>query len=380
MKRPLLLPLLALALPALAQDPATNAPAAAPTAFPDGIYTNVELAIEFFIDEGEACVRRDLSPDHARETLIIPETFGGAPVTGISFDAFSGCRNLRSATFPASLREIDAGAFAECGSLTNVVLGDAVKHVGVDAFRECSAIETFEIGAGLPAFSEERDYMGFAGFPRDAPNVRLRLNPANSHFRLADGALCSADGTRLVFSPLSRGLAIPASIKEIGQGAIGGVSPANGRLVVPSGVERIGADNFMGSKNLREVVLPDSIRRIDGDAFYHCPDLETIVIGAGISRIGDEAFADCPRLASVRIAATNVVIGANAFYWRDEKGVGHAPAVFEIGGAPAKLPPYDDEYGVVDGDDCDDSDDCDNCNDCDEDEKYDEDEEEIDEA
>ena len=360
MKRPLLL-LLALALPALAQAPATDTPAA----LPDGIYTNAELAIEFFIDGGEACVRRDLSPDYARETLIVPETFGGVPVTGISFGAFSGCRNLRSATFPASLRVIDAGAFAECGSLTNVVLGDAVKHVGVDAFRECRAIETFEIGAGLPAFSEERDYTGFAGFPRDAPNVRLRLNPANPHFRLVDGALCSADGTRLLFSPPACGPAIPAGVKEIGQDAIGGVSPADGRLVVPAGVERIETGNFMGSKSLREVVLPDSIRRIDGGAFYHCPDLETIVIGAGISRIGDEAFADCPRLASVRIAATNVVIGANAFYWRDEKGVGHAPAVFEIGGVPSKLPPYDDEYGVVDGDDCDDSDDSEDCDDFD---------------
>ncbi len=377
MKTALILPLLALAAaPARAEDPATP--------LPDGVYTNAELAVLFRIEDGEATLVKDLSPGRSRETLVIPDRLGGVPVAYVSMDAFAGCRNLRSVSFPPSVRRIYAMAFSGCSSLTNVVLGAGVEDVGVDAFRDCDALETFEIGAALPRFS--RDYTGFANssVPRGARKLRLRLDPANPHFKLVDGSLCSADGKTLVLNPASVGLAIPAGIKEIDDGAIEELSAKDARLVVPDGVERIGMDNFMGVKGLREVVLPDSVRRIERRAFSWCPDLESVVIGTGIATIGEACFADCPKLKSVRIAATNVVVETNAFQWEDDKCKPHAPAVVEISGKPAALPPYDSEFGVYDydeddedDDDCDD-DDCDD-DDCDDDDDDDDDEDSDDE-
>ncbi len=366
----LLLPLLALAAaPAQAEDPATP--------LPNGVYTNAELAVLFRIKDGEATLVKDLSPGRSRETLVIPDRLGGVPVAYVSMDAFADCRNLRSVSFPPSVRRIYAMAFSGCSSLTNVVLGAGVEDVGVDAFRNCDAIETFEIGAKLPRFS--RDYTGFANssIPRGARKLRLRLDPANPHFKLVEGSLCSADGKTLVLNPASVGLAIPAGIKEIDDGAIEELSAKDVRLVVPDGVERIGMDNFMGVKGLREVVLPDSVRRVERRAFSWCPDLESVIIGTGVATIGEACFSDCPKLKSVRIAATNVVIETNAFQWEDDKCKPHAPAVFEIGGKPAALPPYDYEFGVYDYDDDDeDDDDCDDdvCDDDEDDDSDDEDE------
>ena len=346
----LLLPLLALAAaPARAEDPATP--------LPDGVYTNAELAVLFRIENGEASLVKDLSPGRSRETLVIPDRFGSVPVTSVGTIAFADCRNLRSVSFSPSVRRIYARAFSGCSSLTNVILGTGVEHVGVDAFRGCDAIETFEIGATLPRFS--RDYTGFANssVPRGARKLRLRLDPANPHFKLVEGSLCSADGKTLVLNPASVGLAIPAGIKEIDDGAIEELSAKDACLVVPDGVERIGMDNFMGVKGLREVVLPDSVRRIERRAFSWCPDLESVVIGTGIATIGEACFADCPKLKSVRIAATNVVVETNAFQWEDDQFQPHAPAVFEIGGKPAEPPAYDCDWGVYDGDDDEDCDD-----------------------
>ena len=355
----LLLPLLAFAVSARAEDPATP--------LPDGVYTNAELAVLFRIEDGEASLVKDLSPGRSRETLVIPDRFGSVPVTSVGTIAFADCRNLRSVSFPPSVRRIYARAFSGCSSLTNVVLGASVEDVGVDAFRNCDAIETFEIGAKLPRFSDDGSGFANSSAPRGARKLRLRLDPDNPHFKLVDGSLCSADGKTLVLNPASVGLAIPAGIKEIDDGAIEELSAKDPRLVVPNGVERIGMDNFMGVKGLREVVLPDSVRRIERRAFSWCPDLESVVIGTGIATIGEACFADCPKLKSVRIAATNVVVETNAFQWEDDQFQPHAPAVFEIGGKPAVPPAYDCDWGVYDGDDDED---------CDGDEDYYDDEDE----
>ena len=373
--------------PAHTEDPATP--------LPNGVYTNAELAVLFRIKDGEATLVKDLSPGRSRETLMIPDRFGGVPVTEVNWNAFADCRNLRSVSFPPSVRRIDAKAFSGCSSLTNVVLGPGVEDIEEGVFQNCNAIEAFEIGAKLTRFSAEDDYSESFGFdtssiPRGARKLRLRLDPANSHFKLVEESLCSADGKTLVLNPASVGLAIPAGVKEIDDGAIEGLSAKDPRLVVPDGVKRIGRDNFMGIKGLREVVLPDSVRRIEDRAFSSCPDLESVVIGTGVTTIGEECFSDCPKLESVRIAATNVVVETNAFQWEDDKCKPHAPVVFEIGGKPAALPPYDYEFGVYDcdddeeeDDDCDDDDCDDDCDDddCDDDDCDDDDDEdeEIDE-
>ena len=346
----LLLPLLALAAaPARAEDPATP--------LPDGVYTNAELAVLFRIEDGEASLVKDLSPGRSRETLVIPDRFGSVPVTSVGTIAFADCRNLRSVSFPPSVRRIYARAFSGCSSLTNVVLGPGVKDVGVDAFRDCDAIETFEIGAKLPRFSDDGSGFANSSVPRGARKLRLRLDPANPHFKLVEESLCSADGKTLILNPASVGLAIPDGIKEIDDGAIEELSAKDPRLVVPDGVERIGRDNFMGVKGLREVVLPDSVRRVERRAFSWCPDLESVIIGTGVATIGEACFSDCPKLKTVRIAATNVVVETNAFGWEDDEFQPHAPAVFEIGGKPAEPPAYDCDWGVYDGDDDEDCDD-----------------------
>lgn len=297
------------------------------------------------------------APDGAAARLVVPEgtetirdaQYSSGPYSSVVLPAslrqienagFYLCTNLASIVVPDSVGIVGPVAFCHCASLTNAVLGAGVETLRWGAFGECNALETLRIGPALRTIEED-------AFPARAPRLRLELDPANPHFRLVDGALCSADGRTLVFSPAPRGLAIPAGVTNIAHGAIRPASVADARLEVPDGVERIGAYAFAECAGLREVVLPDSVREIGVGAFRSCPDLETVVIGAGVADIAEDAFSRCPRLAAVRIAAPKPHIGRNAFWhWNDDdfrparEEDARAPAVFEVGGAPSALRPY----------------------------------------
>ena len=326
-------------------DPANPAYARAPDG---GIYERATgntvcaphgAAARLVVAEGTETIRDGQYSHGPYSSVALPSS-----LRRIENAAFYIGTNLASVVIPDSVEFIGPVAFCGCSSLTNAVLGAGVETIRWKAFDECNALETLRIGPALRKIEED-------AFPARAAKLRIELDPANPHFRLVDGALCSADGRTLVFSPASRGLAIPAGVTDIAHGAIRSAAAANARLEVPGGVERIGCYAFAECAGLREVDLPDSVREIDVGAFRRCPDLETVVIGAGVTNIAEEAFSQCPRLAAVRIAAPKPRIGRNAFWhWPEDifrparEKDARAPAVFEVGGAPAKLRPYEPQF------------------------------------
>ncbi|MBQ9373034.1 MAG: leucine-rich repeat domain-containing protein [Thermoguttaceae bacterium] len=62
-------------------------------------------------------------------------------------------------------------------------------------------------------------------------------------------------------------------------------------VVVPEGVETIGAYAFCYCKKLRNVVLPESVKSIGSVGFYDCVALEGFFIPANVETIGSCAFA-----------------------------------------------------------------------------------------
>ena len=97
--------------------------------------------------------------------MVIPDTLGGAPVTGIGFYAFEakdqiltvtmpetvtkicecafcGCTSLYSINIPQGLQEIQRGAFVDCSSLTDMTLPASVTAVGEEAFTGCQALSS----------------------------------------------------------------------------------------------------------------------------------------------------------------------------------------------------------------------------------------------
>jgi hypothetical protein len=71
------------------------------------------------------------------ESVMIPSTINGLPVTHIGTNAFYGCFGLTSVTIPASVLTIGAAAFEQCRSLTNVTLSLSLLDICSNAFDGC---------------------------------------------------------------------------------------------------------------------------------------------------------------------------------------------------------------------------------------------------
>lgn len=72
-------------------------------------------------------------------------------------------------------------------------------------------------------------------------------------------------------------------------------------VLIPEGVEYIGAAAFAGCRELKKVTLPSTLREIGNDAFWGCTSLTGIRIPDSVTSIGIGAFYGCSRLKTVRL-------------------------------------------------------------------------------
>lgn len=88
------------------------------------------------IDSGEVtitgCDREQIQGD-----IVIPQTLGGIPVTGIGEKAFYYCNGITSVMIDDNIKSIGKSAFAFCGALSEVILPDTVEEIPEEAFYMC---------------------------------------------------------------------------------------------------------------------------------------------------------------------------------------------------------------------------------------------------
>ena len=297
-------------------------------------------------------------------------------VTEIPFAAFRSCSALTSVSLPSTLKVIGEDAFRETG-LTSVTIPDGVETIEDQLFYECENLKTAVIPdsvtkIGESAFSrtgiEEINIpagvteIGGGAFEECRSLRAIKVDPANTSFKTADGVLYSADGTRLICCPAGlkvtsfsipdgvtvidreafagcwelKSVTIPDSVTEIGYGAFYNCGLED--IALSDSVKRIGGgllgnnpvyDNFYTSTNnafyvgnhLLEVksdysgsfeVKPGTLT-IAGNAFGSCKSLTSVTIPDSVTTIGDDAFYGCTSLTSVTIPDSVTTIGSYAF-------------------------------------------------------------------
>lgn len=85
------------------------------------------------------------------------------------------------------------------------------------------------------------------------------------------------------------------------------------KVTIPSTVETVGRDAFLGNPYIEEVYFSDTVSKIDENAFKDCKALKKLVIPDSIATIGDSAFWGCSALNSVDIGAGLKNFGNGAF-------------------------------------------------------------------
>jgi len=201
--------------------------------------------------------------EFAETTLTIPAERNGRAVTTIAYRAFEGYSQIRDVLFPSSITTINAWAFYGMTSLINLNLPASL-----------TAIEQF-------AFSGTTNLSFFT------------LDAANTHFRVIDQNLYTADGAMLIQYAIAR----PAT-----------------NFIVPQSVTTIGAGAFYGAINLTAIILPNGLTEIADKAFFNNTNLATINIPNTINHIGELAFANSTSLANIFLPQNIARLENNVFY------------------------------------------------------------------
>lgn len=76
-------------------------------------------------------------------------------ITAIADNAFKGCRNLISISFPISLNIVGNSAFENCYSIKEITFGIHVKEIGASAFRGCEELIQITCVSPVPPILHE---------------------------------------------------------------------------------------------------------------------------------------------------------------------------------------------------------------------------------
>lgn len=259
---------------------------------------------QYRIESGEAVI---LGCAYGTESLSIPETIEGVPVTRIEEKAFEG-RDIESVEFPENLRVIGKYAFADCRILKNVIIKEGLQKIEDGAFSGCTGLTSIAfpetlttIGAFafaeagldsvfLPGHVEEIGGGAFENMGMDFH--AFEIDPENPFFSISrtdyGAILFTKDYKTLVSCPSGYGYQQDGSVvainfadgmgvETIGEGAFSGCSWIGG-ITLPDTVGKIGPEAFLNCERLTELVIPESVKEIDGGIVAGCDQLKEVTI------------------------------------------------------------------------------------------------------
>lgn len=232
-----------------------------------------------------------------------------AGVTVIPDRTFQDCERLQSIQFDGDITQIGAEAFDGCIALMSMPLSKSLSLIGADAFRDCTELTEFQLAEG------------------------------NTHFQVQQGALMTADGTRLLAYAASapqQSFAMPETLTQIDEGALknlryletltfsptfsdyqtGMFENATGLKNVNFGEATLTAipDRFF--KGCTSLVFPNAftgVTSVGESAFEDCTSLQSLSFDDSLSSIGTKAFQNCAALESVHIPDSVTHLSTAAF-------------------------------------------------------------------
>ena len=215
----------------------------------------------------------------------------------IESHAFSGCDQLETIVWPASLetigdwafgraaisslelpqtlRIIGNHAFSDCNNLKEIVLPEGINAVGTGTFSNCENLESLYLPASLTWIDISTTG---AGIPKLS---KILVSPYNFCYSTDEYGALYFNKTELVWYPR---LSEHKSYK------------------IPEGTIKIHPNVFSRATNLLEIILPETLTEISHNAFDGCKGLESITIPASVKIIDTSAFRYCSNLSEIIFA------------------------------------------------------------------------------
>lgn len=83
----------------------------------------------------------------AEETVVLPETVDGLPVTRLTAGALSGLEQMKTLVTTPNLQYVESGAVKNCKNFTTLYLCDSVVEIPDDFYAVCPEFQTLRLGA-----------------------------------------------------------------------------------------------------------------------------------------------------------------------------------------------------------------------------------------
>ena len=219
--------------------------------------------------------------------LVIPESLGGYPVTGIGPRAFINCSNLTAVRIPSGVKTIDYGAFSECHGLESVTLPASVTRIGSWAFTRCRNLASIDIPVSVTN-------IGSGAFMGCARLTEVHLPP---RIKTIEGYLLSGCSNL-------ESLSLPAGVKNIGDNAFSSSEKLTS-VTIPEGVTNISEQAFVKCVRLKSLDLPAGLISLGDSVASWCERLESISLPASLQRVGDLPFGGCESLREIKVHPDN---------------------------------------------------------------------------
>ncbi len=267
-------------------------------------------------------------PGDSAQTLLVPDSLDGRPVTALRTSAFEACVK-DTVILPAGITAIPDFAFDDA-TVRRIVLPEGVTEIGNYAFDGVDTLAEINLPEGLVRIG--RDAFSYTalteidlpdslavleGNPFSGCKALRQIGVPEDHpaFCLIDGVLFGREDQRLIWYPVPRGAAhynVPEGTRVIGGAFLGQQYLES--VTLPGSVTEIGEFAFYYCPRLQRLELPASVSAIGSDAFEHCWSLQDMTFPEGVTELPDFVLHDAVELRTVQLPDTLTRIGAYAFW------------------------------------------------------------------
>ena len=235
------------------------------------------------------------------ENIIIPDMYGGKPVTEIGSQAFYQNQTIQSVAIPDSVTAIGSFAFCKCESLTDVTIGSGVETIEKQAFAKCASLENVIIKDGVAMIGEIMFW--------ECPLTKIIIPDSVTSI----GANAFRDCTSL------SDVTIGSGVETIGSRAFYGC-PIESAVVSASAMDNYMQENGTLPGDASYLIAPGYLKTLiltgEGEMadylLFGYNKLETLIICEGITSIGYGAFNRCLSLKSIVIPKSVISVGSSA--------------------------------------------------------------------
>lgn len=198
---------------------------------------------------------------------------------------------------------------AQYSTVTEMVLSGSINQLDLRALRNMTALAKLNM--------EEANIVEYTSsttatvFPADCIHDYIFEDRANLKEVVFPKTLKQIGQSAFKNSGLTQ-VILPEGVESIGAYAFAFVK-SNTKVSLPSTLKEVGNFSFLANTELVEVVIPEGVAVIGGAMFSGCAKLPSITLPTSITQIGFDAFKGCVLFTSIVIPEKCTSIGSAAF-------------------------------------------------------------------